>query len=1111
MFTQSEEQWKETDDFGNCEYRRRITHEDCCNCYGSRRFRSQSSSADWRRSTDHCGGFNDYVTLYPSHLWSQNILRGRRRQRCCHSSNGYCKSCSRCSRHKCWDVWNSADHIDQFVENMENLGTVRIIPTIFVSKSTTKDLPNFQTSIITDSRNIATDSADSLKATNAPYYGPFRARKIKITPAITAVTTRRHRSIHEHYLSERKYMRKIQNDKPKISKHLTFINEPMNNKSNDSKIVSDAYHDTISKHICSEFDEIPLSKISTFNDQCSSLEAPANITDKFDEILEKNLMSEENHHETGRDTLMEGLALLKDRKKAKDEKTIWQTIPVENNRFEIYPIITKNLIKKITTYWHKRTFKKLNEIKKFSQKFDPSKIDQNSYEQHIQQNDLMKSETIPINVENISLNDITDDIDSGSESKFIVGRCQEQENNSELMIGNGNVSKSEITSTDTELEIGPKLSLPYSQDLNDSYNGMDDEFETFPVSRTFRVTGKTESKPQNTILSNATTTVLITPVLEESPKQKSSIYNGRKHETITAEVFIRNPRNVKPTIINISTSDKEAKRPCWMILKAYESPSSTVDKEISRKKFDEKMTRIGSIASICEKIKKTKKPKATNFYETASTVTIPQKFKQEISERSQTKMSNYSNSDLRSKMTNRTVETETDTSIKSTFITEKRTSSNDVNLPNDFHTLVTMKTDETCKIHHTTAFERLLTADGELVKIYRRGSPIFFIFRYNNNPEILDKILIRFKNELANYEIAISAVRLSYLPAISKTNWHSTYKILTTNTALFEIITPSDIPIGLWQMIIGYDKTPNLCIVHLCILFNPWHKNDETYYSNEIELDEYVLNELAMMRKWQQNDAWLLGQFSAICINTTLHLLELCMANNLLKMNELGSASTIVKAIAAAISKFILKIKWSDFDRSNYENEILPSAWTGSKEIMATYQRMGNKIGYGQSWCYAGLLTSICRCIGIPSRMVTIYNFAPRIEDGTLIKLDIIDGMLAEKSKDTIWHYHIWNELWLQSKMLKNGSEWHICDATPTTKEQVELLNQGKALFPIRRIKNNDEKVKGQNDNEYFGQQLYGILNATIICNYYYRDPITRNPIFAYSKKLDKKYIFVYH
>ncbi|VDK58751.1 unnamed protein product [Gongylonema pulchrum] len=43
-----------------------------------------------------------------------------------------------------------------------------------------------------------------------------------------------------------------------------------------------------------------------------------------------------------------------------------------------------------------------------------------------------------------------------------------------------------------------------------------------------------------------------------------------------------------------------------------------------------------------------------------------------------------------------------------------------------------------------------------------------------------------------------------------------------------------------------------------------------------------------------------------------------------------------------------------------------------------------------------------------------------------------------------------------------------------------------------------------QSEDEYFGQQLYSKLNARIVCNYYYRDPKTHEPRFAYSKKLNK-------
>lgn len=143
------------------------------------------------------------------------------------------------------------------------------------------------------------------------------------------------------------------------------------------------------------------------------------------------------------------------------------------------------------------------------------------------------------------------------------------------------------------------------------------------------------------------------------------MYNGRKRETITAEVFVRKPMNVKPTVISIPASDKETKKPCWIIVKAYESSSpSTISKKDLRKKFDETMLRIGSAASSCKNIRNTEKLKVENSYEKVSTVIIPE-VKQETSERCKIEPPISSDPDLQSEM-NHVIESVIDTSIKST-------------------------------------------------------------------------------------------------------------------------------------------------------------------------------------------------------------------------------------------------------------------------------------------------------------------------------------------------------------------------------------------------------------------------------------------------------------
>lgn len=60
----------------------------------------------------------------------------------------------------------------------------------------------------------------------------------------------------------------------------------------------------------------------------------------------------------------------------------------------------------------------------------------------------------------------------------------------------------------------------------------------------------------------------------------------------------------------------------------------------------------------------------------------------------------------------------------------------------------------------------------------------------------------------------------------------------------------------------------------------------------------------------------------------------------------------------------------------------------------------------------------VCRCLGIPCRMITVYDFPPNIQ-GTSIKLDIIDGMISEKCKDTVSIYSMFTDTEITKCMKK--------------------------------------------------------------------------------------------
>ncbi|VDO59776.1 unnamed protein product, partial [Onchocerca flexuosa] len=481
----------------------------------------------------------------------------------------------------CQKRLDPTDHTGQFVEGSENLRTVRIIPMKFVSNLATKYSSDFEVDKASDSKNLPIDNSESRKALDVSYYGSFRARKIKITPAmkfrkirpmsfvsklatknspdfqvdntvpndisksrkasnvpyygpfrarllkiIPAIKTKRYRSVEEYYSSEREYMSEIPNDKREITKHPVIVKET-DNKPTDSKIVSDTCDDTISRHICSEFDEIPLfmqtipkiddqknslstnpkiddrtnslstipkihdrtnslptipkinvrtnslSTIPNIDDRTNSLSTIPKIDDrtnslptipkiddrteslsiipkidsrmnssgsssattinKFEvpeKLLEKNSIFKENRYETGRETLMEVLALLKHRKKEYDEnlssnkKKQLEIIPEKN------PEIGENLdgkmqkpgIKKIAAHWYKKTFKNSNKLEKYLQKSEPSQIDRNlndKQDDKRQQGDKINPQTISQNVDNTSSIDISSNVNS-SKSKLLA-------------------------------------------------------------------------------------------------------------------------------------------------------------------------------------------------------------------------------------------------------------------------------------------------------------------------------------------------------------------------------------------------------------------------------------------------------------------------------------------------------------------------------------------------------------------------------------------------------------------------------------------------------------------------------------------------------------------
>ena len=53
-----------------------------------------------------------------------------------------------------------------------------------------------------------------------------------------------------------------------------------------------------------------------------------------------------------------------------------------------------------------------------------------------------------------------------------------------------------------------------------------------------------------------------------------------------------------------------------------------------------------------------------------------------------------------------------------------------------------------------------------------------------------------------------------------------------------------------------------------------------------------------------------------------------------------------------------------------------PGHWKGSPEILGQWVKMNEPVRYGQCWVFAGITTSILRCLGLGARQVSNFRSA---------------------------------------------------------------------------------------------------------------------------------------
>ena len=193
-----------------------------------------------------------------------------------------------------------------------------------------------------------------------------------------------------------------------------------------------------------------------------------------------------------------------------------------------------------------------------------------------------------------------------------------------------------------------------------------------------------------------------------------------------------------------------------------------------------------------------------------------------------------------------------------------------------------------------------------------------------------------------------------------------------------------------------------------------------------------------------------------------------------------------------------------------------PSHWTNSSSIFNERKKNGKHIKYGQCWCFAECMTSICRFLGISCRTICGKNtlIDENLDNGIDFKEDLkktgedeenIKFILLDKSSlfnslsnlskniidkgqpweeltiydsgDSYWNIHYWNEIWIPNYLNPLG-EWEIIDSTPISNSISNDLYNGMKLSGPSKISDFTSKsIKISNENFDF-YKLFSMINS---------------------------------
>ncbi|XP_020284577.1 annulin isoform X2 [Pseudomyrmex gracilis] len=348
--------------------------------------------------------------------------------------------------------------------------------------------------------------------------------------------------------------------------------------------------------------------------------------------------------------------------------------------------------------------------------------------------------------------------------------------------------------------------------------------------------------------------------------------------------------------------------------------------------------------------------------------------------------------------------------------------------------------------HRTFRYELMTRHDDKARLVVRRGQEFYLHLNLSRDYDSsIDGVSIVFTLdgiEKPQYgHGTLVATALLDPDEISEAAWQTTIVALESNFLRIKVVPSVNAIIGKWKMEIDTKNKQTEGAVSYSVnqpfylICNPWCRDDVVYLENEAERQEYVLAEDGLIWRGSHNrmrpTVWKYAQFERDILDCALHLMNQV---GKVRVNGRNDPVVITRCLSAAVNSpddnGAVMGNWSD----DYGGGIPPTRWMGSQKILQQYYKTKKPVKYGQCWVFSGVLATVCRALGIPCRVVTNYSSAHDTQSSLTVDyfVDAEGRVMEELNSDSIWNFHVWNEVWIERLDLSpDCSGWQAIDATP--------------------------------------------------------------------------------